>query len=143
MSTLSPNFNGPAKSLPRILVLDDDAELREIYIETLVQGGYQVDAAADGQAGWEALQAREYDLLITDNDMPKLSGLEVVKKLCSSGMKLAVIIASGSLSIEELKRQLPTQIAVALSKPFSPSELLKTVQHVLCGNNKVGAHVAA
>lgn len=128
----------PAKPAHRILLLDDDDDIREICVETLVHKGYHVDAAADGEAGWKALQARKYDLLITDHEMPKLSGLELVKKVCSSRMPLAVIIASGSLSPGELKRHPAIQIAAALPKPFSPDELLKTVQHVLCGNDVVG-----
>jgi DNA-binding response OmpR family regulator len=124
----------PSKPAHRILLLDDDDDLREIYVEALFQEGYLVDAAADGQAGWEALQARKYDLLITDHEMPRLSGLELVKKVCSSRMPLAVIIASGSLSPGELKRHPSIQIAAALPKPFSPEDLLKTVQQVLCGN---------
>jgi len=143
MSTLSPNYKGPAKSTARILVLDDDAEIREIYVEFLVRSGYQVDAAADGQAGWEALQVREYDLLITDHEMPELTGLELVKKVCSSGMTPAIIIASGSMSLRELRQHLPTPTAVALAKPFSPDELLKTVQQVLCGNKNADAHATA
>jgi len=143
MKTLSPSFNGPANSAPRILVLDDDADLREIYVETLVLRGYQVEAAADGQAGWEALQAREFDLLITDYEMPGLSGLEVARKVCSSGMSLAIIVASGSLPIGALKQHLPIPTAVALAKPFSPDELLQTVQRVLCGNDEAGAQAIA
>ena len=63
MSTLSPNYNRPKNPSPCILVLDDDPDIREIYVEALEQGGYQVDAAADGQAGWEALQASGFPLV--------------------------------------------------------------------------------
>jgi two-component system OmpR family response regulator len=147
MTTVLLPFNPAAPPIPpprsanpthRILVLDDDDDIREIYVETLVHGGYQVDAAADGQAGWEALQVRKYDLLITDHEMPRVSGLELVKKVCSSGMTMPVIMASGLLSAEELERHTSIQIAAALPKPFSPGELLQTVQQVLRGNLAVG-----
>jgi YesN/AraC family two-component response regulator len=62
-----------------------------------------VDTAEDGEFGWEALQAKNYDLLITDNNMPKVSGLELVKKLRSARMALPVILASGAMP-EELNR---------------------------------------
>jgi DNA-binding response OmpR family regulator len=145
MNAESKIFNGaatpsssPTNPSPRILVLDDDPDIREICVEALVHNGYQVDAAPDGEAGWEALQARQYDLLITDNEMPRLNGLDLVKKVFASGMALEVIFASGSLSPRELQLSLPRPIAAALPKPFSPSELVKAVQRVLCGNDVSG-----
>src|SRR6185436_5976774 len=77
----------------RILVVDDDVGLRQLGTEVLIRHGYQVDAAADHTAGWKALQARAYDLLITDRDMPRLSGLQLVKKLRAARMALPVILA--------------------------------------------------
>ena len=121
----------PVNRPARILVLDDDDDIREIYAVVLGQNGYQVEAAGDGQTGWEALQARRYDLLITDHEMPGLTGLELVKKVWDSGMTLAIIFASGSLSHWELQQRSSVQIAAALPKPFSPGELVRTVQRVL------------
>ena len=121
----------PAPPRPRLLVLDDDEDIREIYVQVLAQNGYEVDAAADGEAGWEALQVRHYDLLVTDHIMPNMTGLELVKKVGASGLSLAIVFASGSLSPVELQRQSPIPIAAALPKPFSPEELVKTVQRVL------------
>jgi DNA-binding response OmpR family regulator len=147
MATQLLTFNGtpspvppphPTKPPHHILVLDDDEDIREICVEALSQHGYQVDTAADGEAGWEALQARPYDLLITDHNMPKLSGLDLVKKVRAAGMPLAVIVASGSLSPEELGRHPSIQISAALPKPFSPAELVQAVQHVLCGQDVLG-----
>lgn len=150
MPTLLLNFPGAAPTAPtapprrpatrsyRILVLDDDEDIREIYVEALIQSGYQVDSAADGQAGWEALQIRKYDLLITDHEMPRLTGLELVKKVRTSGMPLAIIMASGQMSSEELKHHPSLEVAAALPKPFSPAELVKVVQHVMCANDVVG-----
>lgn len=121
----------PAQPPSRILVLDDDKDIREIYVEILRHDGYQVDTAEDGQAGWEALQTRPYDLLITDHDMPRLTGLELVEKVSSSGSSMPVIIASGSLSPSELTRQASSRAAAWLPKPFSPGELLKAVGRAL------------
>lgn len=119
--------NDPA----RILVLDDNEDIREIYVGMLAQNGYEVDAAADGQAGWEALLARRYDLLITDHEMPRLNGLDLVNKICASGMMLPIIFASGSLAPWEVQMHASIHIAAALPKPFSPDELVSTVRRVL------------
>jgi DNA-binding response OmpR family regulator len=114
-----------------ILVVDDDGEIRQLSAQALVLHGYRVDAAKDGAAAWEALHAHSYDLLITDNNMPKLSGMELLKKLRSASMTLPVILASGELPTEELDRNPWLQLAATLVKPFSCGQLLETVRSVL------------
>jgi DNA-binding response OmpR family regulator len=111
----------------RILVVDDDNVVRCLYRDILVGSGYQVDLAEDGAAGGEALQAASYDLLITDNKMPKVSGMELIQKLRSNHLTLAVIMASGTPPAAELK----IHLAATLLKPFTLEELLTTVKKVL------------
>ena len=115
----------------RILVVDDDISIRELSAEVLIPSGYQVDTAEDGAAGWEALQANRYDLLITDNKMPKVSGVELVKKLRSARMTLPVVLASSAIPTEELSQNPSLQLADTLLKPFTIDELLGTVKQVL------------
>jgi DNA-binding response OmpR family regulator len=114
----------------RILVVDDDIDIRLLSAALLFRSGYQVDTAEDGATGWDALQAKSYDLLITDNKMPKVSGVELVKMLRSAHMALPVILASGAMP-EELNRLPWLRLAATLLKPFSPDELLETVKKVL------------
>ena len=120
----------PAKPANRILLVDDDADIRQVNAEVLRRFGYQTETAAAG-AAWEALQANRYDLLITDNNMPKLSGVELVKKLRSARMALPVILATGALPIEELERNPWLQPVATLVKPFLHRQLLATVNEVL------------
>ena len=115
----------------RILVVDDDLDLRMLSADVLVRSGYQVDTAEDGAAGWDALQANRYDLLITDNNMPKVSGVELVKKVRSARMTLPVILASGTLPTEELNRNPWLQPVATLVKAFYSGLLLETVTEVL------------
>jgi DNA-binding response OmpR family regulator len=96
----------------------------------------RVDTAEDGTAGWEALKAlhapESYALLITDHDMPRLSGLGLVKKMRSAHMDLPVIIATGTLPMDDLFTRYPwLQPAAALVKPYSIEQLLGTVKTVL------------
>src|SRR5476651_325506 len=72
----------------RILVVDDEPCIREISTEVLIQHGYNVDTAEDGAAAWQALNSDRYDLLVTDHNMPKVSGVELLKKLRISSMAL-------------------------------------------------------
>lgn len=99
--------------------------------------GYAVDTAEDGKAGWEALHAVRhapecYDLLITDHDMPGMTGLAMIKKLRAARMALPVIMATGTLPTEDLFIRYPwLQPAAALNKPYSVEQLLGTVETAL------------
>jgi DNA-binding response OmpR family regulator len=117
----------------RILVVDDDVFIREISSAVLMAHGYEVDTAEDGEHGWSTLVEAKgsgsdgYDLLITDNKMPKLSGIGLIEKLRSVCMNLPVILASGDLpaNLESL------HLAAIMIKPFPPSVLLQTTKKVL------------
>ncbi len=122
---------GTTHRFHRILVVDDDTGIRKIGAEVLIRHGYRVDAAADSTAGWKALQAHTYDLLITDLDMPRVSGLTLVKKLRAARLALPVILASGIMTPQELNRSPWLQLSGVLLKPVSPEQLLQTVQAVL------------
>jgi DNA-binding NtrC family response regulator len=115
----------------RILVVDDDGDIRRLNAELLTRFGYQTETAEDGAAAWEALQARQYDLLITDNKMPKVSGVELVQKARSAQMTLPVILASGTLPSQDYVRSARLQPVAMLVKPFSSRQLLGTVERVL------------
>jgi DNA-binding response OmpR family regulator len=111
--------------------MDDDLHLRELNAGVLIRSGYKVDAAEDCIRAWKALNDASYDLLITDNNMPGMTGLELVTKLRSEHMTLPVIIASGTVSEEELERHLWLKLDATLIKPFTIEELLDMVKKVL------------
>jgi two-component system, chemotaxis family, chemotaxis protein CheY len=112
----------------RILVVEDDDDIRRFNAEALASSGYHVEAAVDGASGWEALNANRYDLLITDNNMPNLSGVELIKKLNAARMAVPVILASG---LEHPHEVAELRLAATLPKPFTLDELLGTVKKVL------------
>jgi two-component system sensor histidine kinase and response regulator WspE len=74
------NARRPAK---RILVVDDSITVREVERKLLEAGGYEVEIAVDGMDGWNALRESDYDLVITDIDMPRMDGIELVKLIRS------------------------------------------------------------
>ena len=119
----------------RILVVDDELCIRKLTTAALIRSGYHVDTAEDGAAAWEALDADTYDLLITDHKMPKLSGVELIKKLRDEDINLPVILASGAMPTEELDRHPWLQLAATLLKPYTTDELLATVRKVLRGTD--------
>ena len=121
----------PAAPRRRILVVEDDRDLRQINAMLLVHSGYAVDMAEDGVAAWEALQSNRYDLMVTDNNMPRLTGLELLKELRSAGMSLPVIMATGTLPTQELSQNPWLEPVTMLAKPYATEQLLKTVIGVL------------
>ena len=122
---------------PRILVVEDEPDIRRLNAEVLKSFGYKVDTAEDGMAGWKALRAvrhapESYALLITDHEMPGLTGLALVKKLRAARLALPVIMATGRLLPEHLfTRYGWLQPVAALIKPYSVEQLLGTVQAIL------------
>jgi PleD family two-component response regulator len=76
---IEPPQNQP-NSGQRVVVVEDEHDLRQLTAEVLIDAGYQVDVAEDGATAWAALQLSKYDLLITDQFMPKVSGVELPKK---------------------------------------------------------------
>jgi len=121
----------PTSSSHRILVVDEDSDLRRLYAEALAGLGYCVDAAEDGAAGWEALKTNRYGLLITEHEIPILTGVELVKRLRAAHMALPVVMAAGRLPTYELARNPALQLAATLAKPFVIDALLDTVRTVL------------
>jgi DNA-binding response OmpR family regulator len=125
------SFQIQTKFPRRILVVDDEPLIRQLYAELLNDHGYEVDTAENGTAAWEALQMNDYKLLITDNEMPQLSGVELVKKLRAARMTLPVIMVSGTMPTEELKQHPELLIDAALPKPFNITEFTTIVKRVL------------
>ena len=115
----------------RILVVDDDGDLRQFNFDVLVQSGYHVETAEDGAAAWDLLQQASYDLLVTDNDMPKVSGFELLKTLHAAHRALPAIMATGTFPQEEFSRHPWIQPAAVLLKPYTVEKLLGTVKEVL------------
>lgn len=112
-------------------MVDDDDSIRQLIAKLLMSFGHHVDVAEDGLAAWGALQQNPYDLLVTDCEMPQVSGVELVKKVRAARMALPVILVSGTLPAEELSRLPWLQLAATLHKPFTGDELMATVDNAI------------
>ena len=115
----------------RILVVDDDEAIRRINTLILLRAGYEVDSVEDGAMAWDTLNACSYDLLITDNNMPNLTGLELLRKVRDHHIDLPVIMASGTIPTETFAQNPWLQPTATLSKPHTLEALLNTVRNVL------------
>jgi PAS domain S-box-containing protein len=122
---------GGSKRPSRILVVDDEKAVRNLNSEVLTDAGYEVMGVADGALAWEAIQAQHFDLMITDNSMPKVTGVELISKVVAANIRLPVIMATGALPIHEFKRHPWLNNIAVLEKPISNSALLSIVEKVL------------
>jgi DNA-binding response OmpR family regulator len=115
----------------RILVVDDDETIRNLNAEALSRAGFHVDAAEDGADAWETLQKLRYDLVVTDNKMPRVTGLELIEKIHAADMTLPVIVVTGTFPEDDLARDPGLAPAAILLKPYRMDALLGTVKTLL------------
>lgn len=115
----------------RILISEDDAALAEALCFALTQAGFAVDWVANGLAADEALKNAGFGLLILDLGLPKLDGLEVLRRLRRRNDPLPVLILSGREQPEEKVAGLDLGADDYLVKPFSLSELQARVRALL------------
>jgi len=111
--------------------VDDAGSARQLKVNLLVDSGYDVEEARDGADGWEALQTGHYDLVVTDNTMPRMTGVEMIEKLRSASMTVPVIMATGFMPIFLFARKPWLKPDAALTIPFSNDELLAVIKGIL------------
>jgi two-component system, OmpR family, response regulator len=116
--------------MPDILVVDDDAHLREVVRFALEKAGHQVREARDGAAALRAVDERAPDLIVLDIVMPELDGLSVCRELRARSRVPIIFVSSRD---EELDRVLGLELGGDdyIGKPFSPRELVARVAAVL------------
>jgi DNA-binding response OmpR family regulator len=115
----------------RILVAEDQADIRDLIVLNLQQAGYEVTACADGIKALESQAGQASDLLVLDLMMPGLDGLEVIKALRARGRDTPILMLTAKST--ELDRVLGLELGADdyLSKPFSMAEFLARVKALL------------
>lgn len=131
-------MNAFEKTARIVLVVEDDALIRNFEVATMKRAGYEVLSAANGIDGG-ALFARhfqEIDALVTDISMPGMDGLKLAAFARRIRADLSILFASGSLEINE--REAAEQIAgsVFLAKPFTAEELVISIEKLLEGRTQ-------
>ena len=110
-----------------ILIVDDDPYVRDVLEQFLSLRGYIVSTAADGFGAMDLLERQLHDVLLLDIKMPRLSGLEVLRRILAAGMNVGVIMISGYDDEEELQRDTeqefePTQVWIEEDEPAFDEE---------------------
>jgi len=114
--------------MTQILVVDDEPGIREISARILANAGFAVDVAEDGEFAWQALSNRHYDLILTDQNMPRLDGAGLIARLHSAGLTVPVILMTGGCIVRPAAKVAPVRY---LEKPFTFSMLIGEVNRIL------------
>lgn len=119
--------------MTRILLAEDEAVLRMLICDTLEDEGYELDTASDGEEAWSAYSEKEYDLLILDYMMPRLTGLELIGRIRESGRTPypRMLMLSAKNQRSEQERVIEAGADAFMSKPFSPMELVRKVKELV------------
>ena len=117
----------------KVLVVDDEAHIRHVVSMKLRNAGYEVTTATDGEEALDVCISEVPDLIITDYQMPIMSGLELCRELrqtdrCRSIPAIMLTARGFDISAEEMAE---VGIAAVLAKPFSPREVLEQVSQRL------------
>lgn len=119
----------PAKA--KILVVEDDDFLREVYVETLTDEGYTIDMAIDGDEGMQKIKQGGYDLVLLDIILPKIDGLNVVKKIREEGIQpnnKRLVFLTNLDKDEEIKEALALGDGYLIKSQLTPGDLIREVK---------------
>jgi len=111
--------------------VDDDEDTRFLHRKLLSSAGYVTDEASDGEEAWKMILTIPYDLLLTDQDMPLLCGLDLVARIRAANLSLPVIIISGSNKLGEASQYPQLKLIAVVRKSVESCEVLEAVNLVM------------
>ncbi len=117
--------------MSKILVVDDESLMREFITESLISNGYEVDSARNGEKALELVNGEIYDLILTDFKMPKVSGMDVLRKAIEKIPDCKVVIMTAYGTIENAVEAMKLGAFDYITKPFSVEEILLLVKRAL------------
>ena len=112
----------------RVLVVEDERDLNRILVKTLAAEGYSADACFDGVEALEYLSGAPYDVVILDVMMPRMDGMELLRRMRDSGNRTPVIMLTAKDSVPDRVRGLDSGADDYIVKPFSFEELLARIR---------------
>ena len=116
----------------RVLVADDDADIRDLVEFKLTQAGYDVESVGDGLSAWEAFESDRPALVVLDVMMPGLSGIDVLRKIRESdGSNVPVLLLSAKSRDSDVDTGFAVGATDYVVQPFSPRELMHRVNAIL------------
>jgi two-component system alkaline phosphatase synthesis response regulator PhoP len=121
----------------RLLIVDDDADMRSLLAEYFRRLGFEVDERESGTAALEPALAGRFDCLILDVTMPGMSGFELLKRVRDRGIQTAALFLTGHHALDDKVAGFEAGADDYLAKPFSPRELEYRVEALLRRSGKI------
>lgn len=118
---------------PRILVVDDEVGLREMLRWSLVEKGFEVEMASNGDEAAQLLGKGKFSLVLTDHAMPELDGLKLLQKVKKTFPEIPVIIMTGFGTVETAVHAMKEGAFDFILKPFDMDYLVRRLQEALSG----------
>lgn len=113
----------------KILITDDDIDLRELLTEAVKNWGYEVSVARDGEEALRKLRMERFDMVITDLMMPGMDGLSLLQKIKDLDKEILVIIITGYATIETAVKAIESGAYDYIAKPFRLDELMIVIKN--------------
>ncbi len=119
--------------MAKILIAEDDQDIRELVVLTLQFNGFEVSSASDGARAWDLLQQEPFDLIILDVRMPRMTGYEVCRRLRESETlrDIPVVFLSAKGQEQEIQEGFDAGGNQYILKPFAPDALAQKIREVL------------
>ena len=120
-------------SKKKILVVDDEINILKTLADLLGSNGYEVVTAMDGKAGIEMARKAKPDLVLLDIMMPKVSGIELLKKVKNETKQahIPIIVLSAKSNIETIEEAMKNYADKYMTKPYEPEDLLDSIRKAL------------
>ncbi len=137
-----PRLDKPARSL-RVLVAEDTDENRELVSELLKKRGHSVVAVSDGRQALDELEKNQYDIVLMDEQMPRMDGLEATRairqKEKSTGKHQLVVALTGNVTEEDKRQRVEAGMDGFVPKPFEMHALFDTIEFLSAGTQVIPA----
>jgi len=117
--------------MPRILIVDDDSELRDTITEVMQNEGMHTVSAADAEEGLKNLQNNVFDIVLLDVIMPKINGIDAIPFFIKAQPKAKIIIMTAYSTVDTAVEAMKKGAADYLTKPFKINELMITIKRIL------------
>lgn len=119
------------KSMARILLAEDDADLRRFLVKALEKAGHQVTAFGEGASAYEEIKQAAFDLLLTDIVMPEMDGIELARRAAELDPALKIMFITGFAAVALNPDSKAPKEAKVLSKPFHLRDLVDEVNRLM------------
>src|SRR4051812_8106627 len=139
---MSSSMPGPPCVRPRILLVEDDAELSALLAGLLAEEGYEVEVARDGQRGLHLALARRHEILIVDRGLPAIEGVDLIGRVRRQGVTTPVLVLSARGMVRDRVEGLDAGAEDYLVKPFDVDELLARLRALLRRSSELAERLA-